>query len=102
MLTIFDTLSNTLSTPLISSATKCVFASPRPLERPCSDLSKLAIFENYVAEIRLDGKPVQLALWDTACVFSLSYLDPAADIIRSVAKKNTRSVCSFASVDIAC
>jgi hypothetical protein len=28
----------------------------------------LAIFENYVAEIRLDGKPVQLALWDTAYV----------------------------------
>ena len=28
----------------------------------------VAIFENYVAEIRLDGKPVQLALWDTACV----------------------------------
>jgi Rho family protein len=27
-----------------------------------------AIFENYVAEIRLDGKPIQLALWDTACV----------------------------------
>jgi hypothetical protein len=27
-----------------------------------------AIFENYVAEIRLDGKAVQLALWDTACV----------------------------------
>ena len=30
-----------------------------------------AIFENYVAEIRLDGKPVQLALWDTACVILL-------------------------------
>jgi hypothetical protein len=30
-----------------------------------------AIFENYVAEIRLDGKPVQLALWDTAYVISL-------------------------------
>ncbi|KAF7800209.1 hypothetical protein EIP86_011456 [Pleurotus ostreatoroseus] len=29
-----------------------------------------AIFENYVAEIRLDGKPVQLALWDTACEFA--------------------------------
>jgi Rho family protein len=24
------------------------------------------VFENYVAEIRLDGKSVQLALWDTA------------------------------------
>ncbi|POW23408.1 hypothetical protein PSHT_00043 [Puccinia striiformis] len=24
------------------------------------------IFENYVAEIRLDNKPIQLALWDTA------------------------------------
>lgn len=30
------------------------------------------IFENYVAEIRLDGKAVQLALWDTACVLFLS------------------------------
>lgn len=31
----------------------------------------IAIFENYVAEIRLDGKPVQLALWDTAYVHFL-------------------------------
>lgn len=31
-----------------------------------SALSFAAIFENYVAEIQLDGKPVQLALWDTA------------------------------------
>jgi hypothetical protein len=30
-----------------------------------------AVFENYVAEIRLDGKAVQLALWDTAYVASV-------------------------------
>jgi hypothetical protein len=35
----------------------------------------IAIFENYVAEIRLDGKAVQLALWDTAYV-ALPYLPP--------------------------
>ena len=29
-----------------------------------------AIFENYVAEIRLDGMAIQLALWDTAYVSS--------------------------------
>lgn len=27
-----------------------------------------AVFENYVAEIRLDGKAVHLGLWDTAYV----------------------------------
>jgi hypothetical protein len=35
------------------------------------DKLSVAIFENYVAEIRLDGKPVQLALWDTAYVLVL-------------------------------
>jgi hypothetical protein len=29
------------------------------------------VFENYVAEIRLDGKAVHLALWDTAYVVLL-------------------------------
>ena len=34
-----------------------------------------AIFENYVAEIRLDGKAVQLALWDTASVSISTLID---------------------------
>ena len=50
-----------------------------------------AIFENYVAEIRLDGKPVQLALWDTACVSNRCWMTKVADpILLSEARRNTR------------
>lgn len=51
--------------PVDYEPTARLLASSMPLRctlmRPCQQ-----IFENYVAEIRLDGKPVQLALWDTA------------------------------------
>jgi hypothetical protein len=44
----------------------CVPHPPAPSTRADRTLRPSAIFENYVAEIQLDGKPVQLALWDTA------------------------------------
>ena len=57
-----------------------------------------AIFENYVAEIRLDGKPVQLALWDTAYVsihhHILRYFTKSVLIYSIGAKKNTKFVIS--------
>ena len=48
-------LSNLVSTMVVVVRAVCSLTRHSP-----------AIFENYVAEIRLDGKAVQLALWDTA------------------------------------
>ncbi|PPQ98389.1 hypothetical protein CVT24_004068 [Panaeolus cyanescens] len=47
-----------LSTKYILSIKTCQYTS--------LNFFTLAVFDNYVAEIRLDEKPVQLALWDTA------------------------------------
>ena len=38
------------------------------------------IFDNLVAEVRLDGKHVQLALWDTACVSNFCWMTRVADL----------------------
>ena len=50
------------------SATEYVCASVTTTAHELNTRDPVAIFENYVAEIRLDGKAVQLALWDTAYV----------------------------------
>ena len=49
----------------ISSATEYIYVTTL-FEILRLILTVTAVFDNYVAEIRLDGKPVQLALWDTA------------------------------------
>lgn len=62
--------------PSITRALHVISSSRSQVRNICLEASSAlsernscpAIFENYVAEIQLDGKHVQLALWDTACV----------------------------------
>jgi len=75
-----------------------VSPSPAPHRRIILKTLNAAIFENYVAEIRLDGKPVQLALWDTACVskhFRITSLADSSSL--SAARRNTRYLSSLDS-----
>ena len=68
---------------------------PAPYCRIILNTLNAAIFENYVAEIRLDGKPVQLALWDTACVSKRSCTTNIADSTSlPAARRNTRYLSS--------
>lgn len=46
-------------------------ANPNPLQVP-------TVFENYVTDCRVDGKSVQLALWDTAGQEDYERLRPLA------------------------
>jgi Rho family protein len=48
-----------------------ISANPNPLQVP-------TVFENYVTDCRVDGKSVQLALWDTAGQEDYERLRPLA------------------------
>jgi hypothetical protein len=68
---------------------------PAPQRRITLNTLNAAIFENYVAEIRLDGKPVQLALWDTAYASKHSCTAKLANsTLLLVARRNTRYLSS--------
>jgi small GTP-binding protein len=73
-----------LTTPTLRSITYVLLSKPispstdSPASRPNTIPQIPTVFENYVTDCRVDGKSVQLALWDTAGQEDYERLRPLA------------------------